>query len=184
MKNVIEKCLTSSESEIGSENENESEIEIDVIIKTQFDDSLDSGVSPVKLKSVPQHQPSSAAKRKYQKVVFNIANDMSKVYNVEAMSLIEDSKPISSNSDIQNLDRLTNAMKDKLKLATAYSSKIQILTVTPESWSRKKAAQYFEVSEYQVREARRLKNENGILSKPSKKQGKTLSVNTVQKRIL
>ena len=93
-------------------------------------------ILPVKLESVPQHQRSSAAKMKYQKVISNIANDMSKVYNVEAMSLIEDSKPTSSNSDIQkahDLDRLTNAMKEKLKLATAYSSKIQILTLTPES---------------------------------------------------
>ena len=50
-------------------------------------------------------------------------------------------------------------MKEKLKVVKDYSSKIQILT--PESWSRKNAAQYFEVSEYLIREARQLKNENG-----------------------
>ena len=38
--------------------------------------------------------------------------------------------------------------------------------------SRKKAAQYWEVSEYLGMEAHRLKNENGILPKPLQKYGK------------
>ena len=92
---AIEKCSTSSETEISSQNE--SEIEIEVNTKTKFNQSLDSlGASPVKLKSVPQHQRPSIAKRKYQKVVSNIANDISQVYNVEMTSLIEEDKPTSS----------------------------------------------------------------------------------------
>ena len=101
-RTAIEKCSTSRESEISSQNEIEIEIEIEVNTKTKINRSLESlGISPVKLKSVPQHQRPSVAKKKYQKVVSNLSNDISPIYNVEMTSLIEDNKPTSSNSDIQ-----------------------------------------------------------------------------------
>ena len=61
-------------------------------------------------------------------------------------------------------------MKEKLKVEPL-KRKIQILTLTPESWSRKYASEYFEVSEHLIRRARKLKSENGILAIPDKKIG-------------
>ena len=57
-------------------------------------------------------------------------------------------------------------MKEKLKTSD-YKTKIQVLTLTPESWSRRQAAEFFEESEYSIRVARKLKEEKG--------HGKTLS---------
>ena len=73
-------------------------------------------VSSVELKICFSAPMSSAAKRRYQKFVSNIENDMSKVNDSEPMSFIEENKPTLSNSDIQktyDLYRLTNTMKEK-----------------------------------------------------------------------
>ena len=64
-------------------------------------------------------------------------------------------------------------MKEKLKTSD-YKTKIQVLTLTPESWSRRQAAEFFEESEYSIRVARKLE-ERGILSVPNPRHGKTLS---------
>ena len=65
-------------------------------------------------------------------------------------------------------------MKEKLKTSD-YKNKIQVLTLTPESWSRRQAAEFFEESEYSIRVARKLKEEKGILSVPNPRHAKTLS---------
>ena len=72
------------------------------------------------------------------------------------------------------LDRLHNLMKQKLTTAT-YSEKIQILTLAPDSWSRRYCAEHFYVSEYLMRTARELKKAKEILLKPAQKQGKVIS---------
>ena len=71
-----------------------------------------------------------------------------------------------------------NLVKEKLTTA-AYSEKIQILTLAPDSWSRRYCAEHFNVSEYLVRTARELKKIKGILAKPAQKQGKVISQNTI-----
>ena len=75
------------------------------------------------------------------------------------------------------LDRLHNLMKKKLTTAM-HCEKIQILTLAPDSWSRRYCAEHFNVSEYLVRTARELKKVKGILAKPGQKQGKVISQNT------
>ena len=56
------------------------------------------------------------------------------------------------------------------KLTTAmHSERIQILTLTPDSWSRRYCAEHFNVSEYLVRTAKELKKVKGILAKPAQK---------------
>ena len=60
-----------------------------------------------------------------------------------------------------------------------FNTRTQILTLTPESWSRKYAAEFFNVSEYLIRRGRELKKEKGILSKPNVKSGKQLSKETI-----
>ena len=65
-------------------------------------------------------------------------------------------------------------MKEKLKTSD-YKTKIQVLTLTPESWSRRQAAEFFEESEYSICVARKLKGEKGNLSVPNPRHGKTLS---------
>ena len=52
------------------------------------------------------------------------------------------------------------------------------MTRAPDSWSHR-YAKHFNVSEYLVRTARRLKKVKGILAKPAQKQGILISQNTI-----
>ena len=62
--------------------------------------------------------------------------------------------------------------------STTSEEKIKILTLTTESWSIVKAASYFSVSEYLIRQARELKKIHGILRK---NHGKPLPASTAEK---
>ena len=68
---------------------------------------------------------------------------------------------------------------NKKRCESAYKNKVQILTMTPESWSRSYAGSYFEVSKYTKRQARSLKNEKYIISLPEIKIGKKMSSVTI-----
>jgi len=54
-------------------------------------------------------------------------------------------------------------------------SKFKLLTLVPESWTIKRAIQEFGGTEHDVKKARKLKNEKGILTDPDSKRGKPLS---------
>ena len=62
----------------------------------------------------------------------------------------------------ENLDRLHAAIKEK-SVTTSNTEKLQILTLVPNSWSRKYCSEYFGVSEYLIRSARELKQKKGYL---------------------
>ena len=79
---------------------------------------------------------------------------------------------------VLELDRLHNLIKEKLTTAT-YSENIVRLTPAPDSWSRRYCVEHFSVSEYLVRTARAQKRFKWILAKPSQKQGKVISQNTI-----
>ena len=44
-----------------------------------------------------------------------------------------------------DMDRLINTMKEKINISTKHEQ-VQILTITPESWSIRRTCQEFEVS--------------------------------------
>ena len=72
----------------------------------------------------------------------------------------------------RDLDRLLDLMKEKLDdKSLKTSQKIKVLKIAPESWSRTKVASFFNVSEYFVREVRKVKNSKGILELPVEKIG-------------
>ena len=71
-------------------------------------------------------------------------------------------------------DRLMSLIKEKVVNSSSYREKIQYLTLCPNEWSIEKASRYFEVSQYMIRKARDFVKENGILTLPSQKKGKSL----------
>ena len=77
--------------------------------------------------------------------------------------------------DVSNLQKNQLIDTDIVKKSCRLNEEEQILTMTPESWSREYAAQYFNVSEHFVCKACSLKSENGVFSLPNKKIGKKLS---------
>ena len=69
---------------------------------------------------------------------------------------------------------MTNTLlKEKLKMSST-QEKVKILTLAPESWSISKTCNEFDVSEYLVKKARKLKNSKGILAEPEKKERKCI----------
>ncbi|KAK2727367.1 hypothetical protein QYM36_008007 [Artemia franciscana] len=80
---------------------------------------------------------------------------------------------------VEDFDKLVGLLKEKL-VSVGRSQKVQILTLVPESWSKKKVATEFQVTKYMVKQARKLKREKGILAIPDPKNSNTLSKNTVK----
>jgi hypothetical protein len=79
-----------------------------------------------------------------------------------------------------DLDKLMLLVKDKIKVATK-QEKIRLLTLVPESWSKCKTMQEFDVTEHLVKRARTLKKEKGILADLDTKRGKSLSQSVVER---
>ena len=52
--------------------------------------------------------------------------------------------------------------------------KVKILTLAPESWSISKTCNEFDISEYLVKIARKLKRSKGILAEPEKNERKCI----------
>ena len=76
----------------------------------------------------------------------------------------------------EELDRLHADMKEKLVTASN-TEKLQILTLVPDSCSRKYCSEYFGVSVYLIRSARELQQRKWILAQPSQKKGKAMAQN-------
>ena len=153
--------------------------------KKKLNSSLQAiGVSPIDpLHAVAQHSRIIHAKSKLDKVVDKLKNNLSEAYAIEINQMDDSNNEIQIDQvelkeKAEELDRLHNAMREKLKTAT-YAEKLQILTLVPEKWSRQYCSQYFNVSEYLVRKARELKKAGGILNKPNPKRGKTFSNETL-----
>jgi transposase len=68
-------------------------------------------------------------------------------------------------SKVDGFDKLVDLMKEKLKSSNRHQ-KIQILTLTPDSWSLRKASQEFNVSKSTITKARKMRNDKGILEIP------------------
>ena len=75
-------------------------------------------------------------------------------------------------------DKLVEMVKEKLKESNK-REKIQILILTPESWSLRKTEKEFNVSKATAQKARILREQNSILAVPLPVLGKKLSEKTV-----
>ena len=114
------------------------------------------GISPVHLHGVAQHSWASTAKNKLDRAVEVLKTSMSDAYVVSTDQLAS-SESVNVISETEQkaseLDCLHNLMTEKLTTAM-HSERIQILTLTPDSWSRQYCAEHFNVSEYLVRTAK------------------------------
>ena len=115
------------------------------------------------------------------KVVDTYKSTISEAYEVSKDILDTSDTSVFEESDAQGkaaeLERLHDAMMEKLK-TTSYPEKIQILTLIPDK-SREYASKRFDVSEYLIWTARKLKKFGGILAKPAPKKSKTIPQETI-----
>ncbi|XP_071948717.1 uncharacterized protein [Antedon mediterranea] len=58
---------------------------------------------------------------------------------------------------------------------------MKLLTLCPTSWSIKKTAEEFQVTQHLVRKSRELKKTNGILAEPDMKKGRSLGVQLIER---
>ena len=70
-------------------------------------------------------------------------------------------------------DWLIQLIKEKLSTIKTNKEIIQVLILAPETWSFKKVANFFNVTEYAAFKARSLVQEKGIFALTDKKEGKT-----------
>ena len=122
--------------------------------------------------------------RKPAQVNNEVSKSLATILNVEQSELesTDNSIEVDSEQDMNqkanDLDKLVELMKEKLKVSNK-REKIQILTLTPESWSLRKIAKEFKVSKATARKGRILKEEKGILAVPQPVIGKRLIERTV-----
>ncbi|KAG1676397.1 hypothetical protein GQR58_014302 [Nymphon striatum] len=140
------------------------------VIKHKLNQSLElTGVSPVKTHGLKKHTRMEQARTKISKVVGNLQESYSSVIGVDMATLQAEPEAEICSSDIikkaNDLDQPPTAMKNKLATAD-HSKQIQILTLTPES--------------YTVRLAMELKKSKGILGTSVRKPRTGLSEETVQ----
>ena len=113
-------------------------------------------------------------KEKHSRIQKKIAN----VLNVapEEIECSEQENAISEEmkKKARDLDRIVELMKDQIQISPR-KTKIQVLTMTHSSWSVRKTAEVFDVSNYIVRKAFRLREEKCILATPEAKKGSVLT---------
>ena len=95
----------------------------------------------------------------------------------EAMKglILEDTGPKMSDES-----EIILQLKEKFSVTTNRSEQVQILTVLPKSWSRKKIQEEFHVTDYMARKSKEIVQDKGVLSTPNPKAGHSLSAETVK----
>ena len=124
-------------------------------------------ISPFKVHALPSYSKMCEGKRKINQIEEAVKKKMAVVLDVSPAQLTNTSSSTNLQADLTNkandLDHLVECMKEKLKLANR-REKIQILTLTPKSWSVRRAAEEFNVSKSAIQKSRLLKANKGIIA--------------------
>ena len=135
------------------------------------------GMSLLKVHAQPLSGRVNLGKRKLNTAISTIQEKVTRVLNVTPEEINLDT---STTEDVdllrikaKNFDRLMQLIKEKFSTIKTNREIIQVLTLAPETWSIKKVANFFNVTEYTAHKARNLVQEKGILSLPDKKREKT-----------
>ena len=75
-------------------------------------------------------------------------------------------------------------LKTKFLHTTSLNEKIQILTLKPQSWTLDQTVRFFNATTYQVKTAKTLKKDEGVLSKPKRLARKGIDEETIHNVIL
>ena len=137
------------------------------------------GISPLKTHAVPKSTKVKEACEKIKRSQEKQKELAKELFQLPDRSLLEKKENVlvdkETASKANNFDRLMFLMKEKLKEKSLSTSlKIQVLTMAPLDWQRQRVANFFQVSDYLVREARKLCEEKGILALPRPKRARSL----------
>lgn len=98
--------------------------------------------------------------------------------NDDLNSESEGSKSKSSDKYHMTGVEVLNQIKEKFKSSKNKFEKFQLLTLTPQSWTRKELTVQFKISDRQARNVKNVVKEHGILSLPNAKAGRSLNPET------
>ena len=174
---------TSSQDDNSCVSDCEQAVEFEIDAKRQkIDESFDSlGVSPVHLKGVKQSQRQKYVEKKTNQVRTALVDQFTDILGTSDHPEQTSADPKHDKLVLQkasDLDRLMDLCKERIPTVSR-REKIQVLTLVPDSWSKKETVEFFRVTDYMVRQARTLKSEKGILSLPAPKHGRPLPQETV-----
>lgn len=133
---------------------------------------------------IPPIQKLSALnrKRKIDEKVNQISNKIRNKLEAtfEVKERIQNKKTFSDeNSDLEYLN-LIEELKIKFKTCNTFAEKYEILSLLPKKWTISKIQSEFDCSEYLVRNAKKLREENGVLPKiMCKESAKRMSTETI-----
>ena len=118
------------------------------------------GISSLKVHARSLSGRTNLDKRKLNIAISTIQEKVARALNV---ALEEINVDISTTEDVdllqmktENFDRLMQLIKEKLSTKNTNREIIQVLTLAPETWSIKKVANFFNVTEYAAGKARSL----------------------------
>jgi len=141
----------------------------------QATDPLDTslracGISPFKSKGKTKKQKLQHAVKKIDKVTKSLEKSFeTKGVEFPSSSGVQSPHTCRAKDD---LDELMVNIKEKVGSTTKFEDRVQLLTLKPASWTIDKTKDYFEVTKHVVRTAIKLKQEEGILAKPSRSKRK------------
>lgn len=138
------------------------------------------GLSPFKRHGVAPHSQVSKAKKKITAVRVSLEKDLSTIVDQDISQSNVEPVPKEVQQMCDDFQELIRMMKIKLESPISRREKIQLLTLAPKSWSREKVAREFEVSEYAVRAARELLQEEGLLALPAPRKGKSINDDVIR----
>ena len=96
---------------------------------------------------------------------FQISTGKQKAKAKKKLVSVVNNIPAETQSKANDLDYLVDCMKDKLKISNRMK-RLQILTLVPNSWSLRLAAEVFPVSKSTIQIVRLLRYEKGISEYP------------------
>ena len=130
--------------------------------------------TPIKLHGIAQSQKEQYGKEKLRRSSEKLAKVIS--------TAIDSEIPAQTDNDAlaSDMNEFLHELKLKIDNETNYAKKIQMLTLVPRSWSRKRIADHFNVSEYSVRKAIELRDSEGIMALPAAYTRKRISDDTLQ----
>lgn len=136
------------------------------------------GLSPAcKIRKLSSDKRVTALQKKVDTLHTTVRKNLELSFNLD-ISNPSNSKEASSVTH-EEYDELLKKLKEKCKLSDK-ETKVKILSLVPESWSREKVSTEFNVSERLVRVTREITKQQGILPELHKRKGKTIDPQTLE----
>ena len=124
-------------------------------------------VSPLKVHLPKASNKPSLGKRKIKQVEEAVIKKLATALDVTESDLVAPKNEVLKEIQTKagDLDFLVECMKEKLKVFNS-RQQLQILTLTPKSWSLRKAEKEFSVSKDKIQNANFLRDQKGIIAYP------------------